>query len=161
MLIKKANCSDIARLSSLQVSIFDYEPPYTPEEWEDIILNDTVFCALEPDGSLAGAIIALNDPSGDLKLDQIFVDSSRQGRGIGQHLMNSFIDLQNSLSKTAFLRVAPDNKTAISLYKNNGFVATTGVIEKYLSPDALQIYRKFGIAHTHSSIMTRSPQSPD
>jgi len=157
MIIRQANTADIPYLEDLQDSIMDSEAPLSSEDWEDVIANECVYCALSADNEIVGALVAVDDPSGDLKIDRLFVDASHRRNGIGESLILQFIELQNNSVKTAFLRVGKDNAPAINLYRKMGFEDTEDVIPKYLTPSARALYESHGIAQNFVGIMVREP----
>jgi ribosomal protein S18 acetylase RimI-like enzyme len=86
-------------------------------------LERTMWTALQQHcASYAGTLSA--PPSGSLYLSRIAVAESARGRGVGRRLVDDFVAAANGAAVS--LHVRADNKPAIQLYQDAGFVCRPG-----------------------------------
>jgi ribosomal-protein-alanine acetyltransferase len=114
---------------------------FTAPELHEIFADDTrpVFVA-EVDGRVAGYVFCIITETKDstmlfdmktVHLEDVCIDETCRGEGIGGALMERFLLKSESLlCDTLFLEVRADNAPAISLYRRYGFF-DCGVRKKY------------------------------
>lgn len=100
-------------------------PPVTPEridEWQDHILAGHCVVAWHGDRAVGQAVLVPDDGEYEFA---IFLDSAYQGAGIGTHLTEAMLSHGRARGvEDVWLLVERDNRPAISLYRDVGFVVT-------------------------------------
>lgn len=97
---------------------------YAPATIEKEICEGVLWEFIEDDGSSIG-FIALTPLKEELKLNKLYIDPAKQGKGIGQAALQHVIDYgRNNGYKSVYLTVNKGNAKAIKAYTNAGFVCT-------------------------------------
>jgi RimJ/RimL family protein N-acetyltransferase len=97
---------------------------YAPATIEKEICEGALWEFIEDDGSPIG-FIALTPLKAELKLNKLYIDPAKQGKGIGQAALQHVIDYgKNNGFQSVYLTVNKGNTKAIKAYSNAGFVCT-------------------------------------
>ncbi len=97
---------------------------YAPATIEKEINDGVLWEFIENDGSPIG-FIAVTPLKEELKLNKLYIDPAKQGKGFGQIALRHVIDYgRNNRYKSVFLNVNKGNTKAIRAYTNAGFVCT-------------------------------------
>lgn len=97
---------------------------YAPATIEKEIKEGILWEFIEDDGSPIG-FIAVTPLKEELKLNKLYIDPAKQGKGIGQAALQHVIDYgKNNGFKSVYLTVNKGNVKAIKAYTNAGFVCT-------------------------------------
>ena len=120
MLKRKGNLLDLKQIYALEKMIFKNEA-WTLEmlKIELLGINDSETLIVEENGIILGYLIYRRLLL-EYQILNVGVLPSRQKEGIGNTLLESFINNLKSIS-TVFLEVKKTNFPAIRLYKKNGF----------------------------------------
>lgn len=141
VLVRKATINDLAIIQQLNDRLFEleiesFDPTLTPKwalsekgraYFADMIENGFVIVAEEGEdviGYLAGRIGLKQFYQQGLRaeLDNMFIDESYRGRGVGKNLINLFLK-ECKKEKVSSVRVTASakNKNAIAFYEKIGF----------------------------------------
>jgi putative acetyltransferase len=103
-----------------------YEDPETSNMFEAYNANRSIYFVVECDGEVIGGagIKPLKNYDKDVcELQKMYSAPKMRGLGIGQQLMDRCLEAALSFEfKTCYLETIPMLKTAIDLYKRNGFL---------------------------------------
>ena len=101
---------------------------YAPATIEKEI-NEGVLWEFIEEGSLPIGFIAVTPDKDELKLNKLYIDPTKQGKGFGQIALQHVIDYgRNNGFKSVFLTVNKGNTKAIKAYTKAGFVCTNSKV---------------------------------
>lgn len=152
--IQAARPTDYLKIAALDRIAWPIEPDTFIPDGEHIwrVWSDyaTLLVARARDGKQAsdetvdvrGALVMFPTSSGDLFLHKIMVHPDSRGQGIGTALMQAALELAD---RPVLLTVNPDNKPAVQLYENMGYVVRDR-IEGFYRP------------HEHRLLMAFTPE---
>ncbi len=106
-----------ARMAQLHRAAFLRERPWSAEEFSELAQNRFVHCFDHASGFALTRTLA-----GESELLTLAVDPGHQGKGIGQQLLQNWLETLPTDTETAFLEVASDNQPAINLYQKFKFI---------------------------------------
>ncbi len=111
---------DAEALAALHKRCFSTPRPWSAAEFADLNEDPTTHLILQPDGFLAGRVIA-----DEAEILTLAVDPDRRRQGIARTLLHKFQEKAASLNARAvFLEVAADNLAAVQLYTACGYQKT-------------------------------------
>ncbi|MBM1634638.1 GNAT family N-acetyltransferase [Sulfitobacter mediterraneus] len=140
-----------ARMAQLHRAAFLRERPWSDKEFSDLTQSRFVRCFDHAFGFALTRTLA-----GESELLTLAVDPDHQGKGIGQELLQNWLDSLPEGTETAFLEVASDNQPAINLYQKFKFIEA-GRRAAYYSrsngtkADAIVMRRAVTFGHGHVS----------
>ncbi len=105
-----------ARLAELHAAAFTHERPWSAPEMASLLDSPHVTLLPHPHGFALTRLIL-----DEAELLTLAVDPAHQRQGIGDSLMQSWLDRLETRAATAFLEVAADNTPARTLYQRHGF----------------------------------------
>lgn len=105
-----------ARLAELHAAAFTHERPWSADEMGGLLDSPHVTLLPHPHGFALTRLIL-----DEAELLTLAVDPAQQRQGIGDSLMQTWLDQLESRAATAFLEVAADNTPARALYHRHGF----------------------------------------
>ena len=104
-------------LADIHRSAFSQGRGWSASEFETLIKSPHCFVVSESHGFALGRVVAE-----EAELLTIAVEPEAQGRGIGKRCLAKFhAEAANRDAVSAFLEVAADNLSALSLYKSSGW----------------------------------------
>jgi ribosomal protein S18 acetylase RimI-like enzyme len=112
---------DLAELFALARSAFEALPGWNDRRVHDVLAGDLVFVAREHEQA-AGYVALHADTDGCICIDQLFVATGHEGRGIGRHLL-AYAEGYAIAERAPALRVVveEENRAARDLYRRSGF----------------------------------------
>jgi ribosomal-protein-alanine acetyltransferase len=123
MTARAATSADLDAIVLLERSIFP-DDAWPRDKFEDDLRSSFAhFLVTENDGSITGYAIAQHLPGNDVAdIQNIAVDASHRGEGLGAALLDELVTWCESRHATAImLEVRADNSAAQSLYATRGF----------------------------------------
>jgi len=108
-----------ARMAQLHRAAFLRERPWSAAEFSDLTQNRFVRCFDHAHGFALVRTLA-----GESELLTLAVDPDHQGKGIGQQLLQNWLETLPAGTQTAFLEVTSDNRPAKYLYQKFKFIET-------------------------------------
>lgn len=97
---------------------------YAPSTIEKEINDGILWEFIEEEGAPIG-FIAVTPLKEELKLNKLYIDPEKQGKGYGQTVLQHIIEYgRNSGYKSIFLTVNKGNTRAIKAYTKAGFICT-------------------------------------
>jgi ribosomal-protein-alanine N-acetyltransferase len=119
------------QMAAIHSACFTTPRPWSASEISGLLDSPYAFACFADSGFLLCRAVA-----GEAELLTIAVSPAAQGRGIGAHLMDQFLDAARGRhSEQAFLEVAANNPAAIHLYLKKGFIQTGQRPAYYRQPD--------------------------
>ena len=119
------------QMAVIHRACFTTPRPWSASEISALLDSPHCFACCADSGFLLGRAVA-----GEAELLTIAVSPAAQGRGMGAHLMDLFLDAaRHRHSDQAFLEVAANNPAAIRLYLKKGFIQTGQRPAYYRQPD--------------------------
>ena len=126
---------DAAIWARLHAACFSTPRPWSLNEITDLLADPHVFALGDSQGFVIGRTVA-----GESELLTLAVDPMARRQGIGQRLVQDFLDHSRAQkATTAFLEVSAQNAPAIALYHRAGFVQTGRRRGYYAAPDGQKI----------------------
>jgi ribosomal protein S18 acetylase RimI-like enzyme len=131
----------------------EVEETRSPEYFRTALLTDTILVA-EEDGELVGyvkfgdvRIPEVDVHPGDQGLHRVYVETAKQGRGIGRQLVRTALSHPRLRGATqVYLEVWEENPAALALYESFGFcaVGTTQVTvgSRYVGEDLVMVLER-------------------
>lgn len=135
--IRDAHASDKDRFLDLWKNYLDFyqvsvSPDVTESTWSKVMSRESALfmCVAEVDGKMQGFALCLTHEGSwilgkDCYLEDLFVDASQRGQGLGRALLQDLVELskQNGWSRL-YWHTAETNATARKLY--DSFVESDG-----------------------------------
>lgn len=120
--IREMQPQDVAMVTALEESCFSM--PWKEHDFEEILSNqDRVYLVAEADNEIIGGCM-LTMITGEGDISNVAVKTDYRGKHIATKLMHELISLGEERGIMEFtLEVREQNKTAIRLYENAGFVS--------------------------------------
>lgn len=142
--IRKATLTDIELLRSLALQIWtECYPGIISTEQIDYMLNlmyaqpviekeistGVYWNILEDNSVPLGFLAFTNDGKKNIKLNKLYVQADRHGKGLGQIALKYVVDFaeQNGF-RNVYLTVNKKNIRAIKSYERNGFILTESIV---------------------------------
>ena len=117
-------------LAALHRAAFVTDRAWSADEFTALL--DSTYCHLT---STQHGFALWRAVAGEAELLTIATHPAHQGRGVGSAVMRAWMDTASANATTAFLEVAADNQTAISLYSRFGFDIVARRPRYYVRPD--------------------------
>ena len=134
--------ADLDRCAALEQQLFAGDDPWRAEAFAAELDHGYHYLAARVDGRLVGyAGLALlgRPPYLEAEVHTIGVDPDHQHRGIGRRLLRALLEHADAHRATTYLEVRTDNRTAIELYRGEGF-EVLGTRRRYYQPSGADAY---------------------
>lgn len=118
ILIRPMSAADAHRCAELEQVLFDIDDPWSPAAFLEALAAGHHYLSAREGDALVG-YVGLARAGREAEIHTLAVDPAYQRRGIGRALLRAVLD--HAVGATVFLEVRTDNKSAIQLYRSEGF----------------------------------------